>query len=515
MYKRKILIFLIVGFVAVAMCLVFTRGVLAADDEEKIEEQQLEAVAGENKNIAIGRNVVFDGSKSTNNKDGELRYLWDFGDGTSDEGMDVVHIYEHAGEYVATLMVDNGEQTNANWIKVSVYDDLIILITDKISTDEELDVLKKYAARQNVLLVPIIERSNDADYIVEGEIVNALMEAKEDLTEADIILAWTEGSLGLDALARFAQEAKDLDKFDISNKGVVAVVESPDSNTTARVAQVTFNTLKPEYILLTKESAMNAVIDSRTSEGAIIAVRESGIESRLIGTYSERAVENLGVTNFMSYTINYLVNGGVKLENIILLLMLPIIATIIAFARQFLGIKTFGIYTPSIITLSFVAMGLKYGLVIFLVILVVATLMRLILNRFRLLYLPRMAIVLTVVAFALITMFVLGVSTDRTGIIALSVFPMLVLVILVEKFISIQIEKGALTAVLLSIETLVVSVACYYLVNWEGLKNLLIGYPEVVLLTIVINILLGKWVGLRISEYFRFRSLNKMIREKK
>jgi len=172
-----------------------------------------------------------------------------------------------------------------------------------------------------------------------------------------------------------------------------------------------------------------------------------------------------------------------------------------------LGIKTFGIYTPTIISLSFIATGLKYGLSIFLIILLVATLLRFLLRRFKLLYLPRMAIVLCVLALVLLLIFIFGAYFNKTGMIGLSIFPVLILIILVEKFVAVQIEKGGLTAILLSVETILVSVICYWVVNWEWFKTLILSYPELVLLTIVINIVLGRWAGLRLSEYIRFRKL--------
>ncbi|MFC1623148.1 7TM domain-containing protein, partial [Patescibacteria group bacterium] len=51
-----------------------------------------------------------------------------------------------------------------------------------------------------------------------------------------------------------------------------------------------------------------------------------------------------------------------------MILMFPIIVTLIAFIRQVIGIKAFGIYTPSLITFAFLAMGesgAKYGIAIF------------------------------------------------------------------------------------------------------------------------------------------------------
>jgi len=209
----------------------------------------------------------------------------------------------------------------------------------------------------------------------------------------------------------------------------------------------------------------------------------------------------------MSYGVNYLVNKGVPANNILLILMLPIIATIIAIARQVGGIKAFGIYAPSIIALSFIVTGLRFGLMFFLVLLAAGTVTRLIAKRFRLLYLPRIALVLTVVAFTILGVFLAAAQTDQTGLLTISIFPILIMTVMTEQFVAVQIEKGARTAIRLTIETLALSILGYYIVSWDTLKELVLGFPELILLTIVINVLIGRFAGLRISEYWRFRKV--------
>jgi hypothetical protein len=83
------------------------------------------------------------------------------------------------------------------------------------------------------------------------------------------------------------------------------------------------------------------------------------------------------------------------------------------------------------------------------------------------------------------------------------------MVALVEKFVSTQIEKGARAAVILSIETLIISLVCYTVVSWSELVGFVQKYPWIVLGTIFINLLLGKWTGLRLSEYIRFKNVLK------
>ena len=203
---------------------------------------------------------------------------------------------------------------------------------------------------------------------------------------------------------------------------------------------------------------------------------------------------------------------GVSEEAVILLLMLPIVATIIAFARQVIGIKGFGIYTPLIISFAFLATGLKYGLAFFIIIILVGTLTRLAVKRFRLLYLPRMAIVIIAVAVSILLVFLEGAYSERNGLTAASIFAVIIMITLVEKFIASQIERGRKEAITLTIETLLLSIICYWIAIWPWLRETVLAYPFLIIIgTIIINILLGKWTGLRISEYARFRKIIKSI----
>ncbi len=204
-----------------------------------------------------------------------------------------------------------------------------------------------------------------------------------------------------------------------------------------------------------------------------------------------------------------MVAQGVPEGTVILILMLPIVATVIAFARQVIGIKGFGIYTSLIITFAFLSTGLKYGLAIFVIVLVAGTLMRFIIKRLRLLYLPRMAIVLTLVTLVIMLMFLGAGFLGKTGFLKVSIFPILIIITLVEKFIAAQIEKGNRTAIILSLETVVLSILCYFIAGWPWLRNLIYLHPEWIFLTLIINVFLGKWTGLRLSEYFRFREVIK------
>lgn len=213
---------------------------------------------------------------------------------------------------------------------------------------------------------------------------------------------------------------------------------------------------------------------------------------------------------YISPIIKFFLDAGLPFDTVILILMLPIITTFIAFLRQVVGIKAFGIYTPLIVTFAFLATnGLKYGIAIFVAVILIGMIMRFILKPFRLLFLPRVAIMLTAVAIFILILLALGGDLKRTGLASVSIFPILIMITIVEKFITVQIEKGNKVAILLAVETLVISVIGYFVASSVTIIRFIALYPWVILFTIPINIILGKWTGLRLSEYLRFKEVIK------
>lgn len=208
----------------------------------------------------------------------------------------------------------------------------------------------------------------------------------------------------------------------------------------------------------------------------------------------------------------YFISLGLPHQTLLYLIGLPIIATLVAFARQIVGIKGFGIYTSLLVALSFLVVGLKYGLLTFIVLVSVGTLTRFALKKLRLSYLPRMAIVLTVLAVALLFMFFIASLIGFKSFLSISVFAVLIMITLVEKFIAAQIDKGPKTAILLAIETIFLAIISYLLLSWGSFQQIIFSFPiSVIAISLLFNILLGKWTGLRLFEYWRFRDVLKKI----
>lgn len=486
--------------------------------DEAIAYVPLVAEAGIDKNGVVGRNIVFDASGSTGPATKQLTYTWDFGDGQQFTGIDASHIYAEPGTYKAKLTVSDGEQESKDSIIVSIAQDVVLLISDQ--PREVIRPLRDYAQRHGTLLVVVKPKnSSDPDYTIARNLAEQLVTAKEDLNQASVIIAWTEKNIGLDALTELgriltsSEAAATTANPSFNQKVVVRVSEKAASSALARLAQNTYNSITPKYVLLTTTEAMQPIVSDPAADSILASLKANNIDYQIIGQHSARVLEKITPFNFLSYGINYLINQGVPQDTLFLLLVLPVVATIIAFARQVIGLKAFGIYVPSMIALTFVVTQLRYGLLLFVALLLIATISRLVVRYLRILYMPRMALVLTIVSLSIFAIYIGTSYFGKAGFITVSIFPILVLIILTEKFVEAQIEQGNKAAIILTLETLALAVGSYFIVTWDTFETFIMAYPEAVLLTFLANIALGRFTGLRLIEYYRFRRLFKKTPE--
>jgi len=200
--------------------------------------------------------------------------------------------------------------------------------------------------------------------------------------------------------------------------------------------------------------------------------------------------------------INQAVAAGVPVNTIVLLLMLPIVALVIALTRNVIGIRGFGIFLPAALAVVFVAIGPAVGIGLFLLIVVVSTLVRLVLRKLKvkLLYLPRMALIFWAVVVAILTI------VRYLG--EISVFAVLILILLAEDFTRVQLGKSVKTAVSLTSETLVIALTSFLVLTFRPLQQFVLANPEISLIVVgILDILLARYSGLRLMEIWRFRKL--------
>lgn len=216
---------------------------------------------------------------------------------------------------------------------------------------------------------------------------------------------------------------------------------------------------------------------------------------------------------FLSKFINNLSNIWYSTSSIYIFLIIPIILTIIIFFKHFIWLSPIWIVIPLFVSILFLKLGLffSFGLIIFFVIL--NLFLSLITDRYNLLYAPRMVFLITINIIIFIGMMniLYGLKVIHLNISDILYF--IIFILLSEKMINIIISKDLLEYKESFIYTLLIWIFCYVIFSINHLKVILLSYPELILLLIPINFLIGKFSGLRVTEYFRFKEIIKSVEE--
>lgn len=194
-----------------------------------------------------------------------------------------------------------------------------------------------------------------------------------------------------------------------------------------------------------------------------------------------------------------------------MLLMIPIGALVIAFLRQVIGIKTFGTFMPVLVAVAFRETQLVWGIALFILILTLGMFFRGILNQIRLLMVPRLSAVLTIVVFII---FLLSIVTFKLGITAglsMSLFPIVILAMIIERMSIVWEEYGAGEALKMGLGSLIVAILAYLFMSNDQLGHLIVTFPELLLVVVSLNIMLGRYNGYKLFEYLRFRSMKNQV----
>lgn len=195
----------------------------------------------------------------------------------------------------------------------------------------------------------------------------------------------------------------------------------------------------------------------------------------------------------------------ISIELLKVILLFPIGALVVTFSRNILGVSTFGVFAPALLAVAFHGTGLIWGVSLFVVILAVGTFVRLFLERFQLLQTPRLGIMLTVTSLTMLGISILSVVKGLTVSSRVSLFPLVIISMTIERFSVMTEEEGVGTAIKVCIMTILVASFSYGVMNLETLESVVLAFPETQLLVLALFFIIGRWPGLRLLEYVRFR----------
>ena len=485
---------------------------VAFAQETRTLRVQLQPVITGPTDIAVGRTLVLDASASLGASEStEYRWYRDEVSQPISQSVEAVFTPEEAGTTTIRLQmittVDGEKLEREAAHTVTVYERKVVLVADATVPPEKIVNYQRKAQEENIFLRILHQPATTIPLGDENALATLITEGGDAILGAEYILLWTDGISGLQGLMRASES--DEDRRNSLRTKTIVLVSDGSLKTLARSIRGPFSVIKPNRIVLTRKEAIHPLFTTVSPDDFLSQIAAWDIDFLVV----DHSTVALRPWNLISSLTNYMLTHGVASQTVILLLTLPVIATILAFLKQVVGITTFGLFTPSIIALSFMALGSFTGFLFLVFILITGYATRSIMKRYRLLYIPKVAIILTVVSFTLLLLLGIGAFFGLT-LSGDTIFVLLIMSTLSESFLNVRLEEGLYSALLGIGETVFAAALCAFIVQLSLVQSIILAYPEpTLLLMLLINIFLGNWTGLRLVEYFRFREVFKHIQE--
>ncbi|HNP37323.1 MAG TPA: inactive transglutaminase family protein [Woeseiaceae bacterium] len=189
------------------------------------------------------------------------------------------------------------------------------------------------------------------------------------------------------------------------------------------------------------------------------------------------------------------------------LLMIPVGALIMVIMRNFVGIDAFGTFMPVLIALAFRETKLLWGMALFTLLVALGLSIRFLLEKFRLLLVPRLSAVLIVVV---LLMLLISLMSHKLGLdtgLSVALFPMVIVAMTIERMSIMWEERGPADAIRAGFGSLILATLAYLGMGLNWLEHLIITFPELLLVVLALVVLAGRYTGYRLLELTRFKAL--------
>ena len=190
-----------------------------------------------------------------------------------------------------------------------------------------------------------------------------------------------------------------------------------------------------------------------------------------------------------------------------ILLLMPLGALLISLLRNIAGVPSYGTFMPMLIAMALRGTGLTLGLFMAVAVITIGVGGRALLDRLRLLMVPRISILLSIVILILVAFTLIGRTYETRDFFAGIVFPIVILSMLIERFSLVLAEEGLGEALKKGAWSIAIAMCVFPIFVSDELEFLMFSYPELVLVVMGLLVFVGSYTGYRVSDWLRFRSV--------
>ncbi len=233
---------------------------------------------------------------------------------------------------------------------------------------------------------------------------------------------------------------------------------------------------------------------------------EKNVSYRLESVLDSQEVGKWNGLNSLKWLVRLAVSRGVAANTIVLLLLLPMVATIVSVLHYVFGVTGYGIFTPTMVAITFLATGIFGGLALFAMILGISIVANMFLKKLKLHFWPARSMGLVFISIGAFLLMILSSYFELINLSKVSIFPVLLMILLAEDFVRTQLVKSKSEAKKLTIGTLILSMVGALGMSVRVVQESVILHPEIVIVAVlVINLWVGSYSGIRLTEIGRFK----------
>lgn len=192
-----------------------------------------------------------------------------------------------------------------------------------------------------------------------------------------------------------------------------------------------------------------------------------------------------------------------------MILLLPIGALIVVIMRLIVGLRTSGTFMPILIALALIQTTLITGIVIFLTVVGTGLVIRSYLSQLNLLFVARISAVIIVVIVIIASISIISNKFGLNQALTVTLFPLIILAWTIERMSVLWEEDGPREVFVQGAGSLITAVIAYLFMTNHIVEYLTFNFPELMLVILALILILGQYTGYRLSELYRFKSLER------
>ena len=379
--------------------------------------------------------------------------------------------------------------------KVRVYKSTLMYIGDDLSLLKTgmADILEK----NNILL----QGSADKTILSQSDESQTMWNS---IDQSDILVIGSQDVLGFFSNIVKFQKIKPV----IFEKKKIYIISKFSKSFLSKVIASSLSQIGATRVFLISENQFYSII-TRLSTG----------EKEDIYIGEELSYEKWNTVYSLSGFVEFLAYAGFSYQLLAILLSITFIVLILNFFKQVIGFNVFGIYYPVLFALVAVTLGFSTALMFISIGFTSIIIINIFSKKVHLLLHAKRALLISIyILFLLLVLWVdnfFELSFINYSIFdnPLVIFPLFITIILSDKVFQEDINMFGKSWIMDVIQYGIITFVIYKLFEYKTLQYFLVSYPDVIILVVLLNILVGRYIWLQVFEYFRFAPLLRKLDE--